>query len=492
VKQRRRIQSTDLLWGSAVLALVVLQFWWLPGEQRTSSDSYSASIDGKLGLYRTLSELFPNVSRDPRSLLPPQPAALLLIAPDRYPTTSEQNELREFVRQGGTLLFAPNWSNPGCDMPALGFETTPLGPIYEVRTSTATGANPPVSQGSAAEASQNEPELPAESDASDAQTGDADKRVATAETESDVAAADEDLSIPPGESNLSPKGNPSTSIQSMDSDNLRDRSVNVAARSDLTREQVDWRKAAILSTPAYDSKVLVRSDSATPEVVAWRLGNGTIVACSSPDIFSNRSLLESNSRRLAIRLVEYCQQSVSTADGQPGPIVLCEFLTASEAYRHAGILLSPALRIGSLQLMLLAVLAGWYGFHRFGPPRIVDSEQRRNLSDSAIAVGDLQYRLNDGSRVIHQYMDYVNTELRRKYGGTVQLDNIAEIIQRTGFSEAELTTGMRNAERLQSKQGVSAAATAKCIHWLAVLKQRLAGPDTHSPQATSDRQATPD
>ena len=61
MKKKRRLQRSDRIWAGAALLLVLLQFWWLPGEDGSAADSYSTTVDGKLALYRLASRLFPRV-----------------------------------------------------------------------------------------------------------------------------------------------------------------------------------------------------------------------------------------------------------------------------------------------------------------------------------------------------------------------------------------------------------------------------------------------
>ena len=478
MKKRLQVQPTDLLWGTVVLLLIILQFWWLPGERGATSDSYSPSLDGKLGLYRTLSSLYPEVVRDPLRLTPQRSATLIVVAPDRYPTGREASELADFVRQGGTLLIAPNWSSEPCQLTPLQVDISPMDIFNSVSTSSSTSSiptTPAATPDSSTSGSKDSSEMPAEAESPEAPL----QSPNDAETSNAVEENGGLLDVPEGEAGIRPPTGPSSEIGSLDQDEMRNRSIVVSASSDLVGTAVDWRKSSSITRPpnARQLEVLVTSADGTPEVMSWRIGQGRIVACSSPDVFSNRSMLKTESRRLAVRLVEYCHQAADKSDPTQRPLVLCEFLTASNAYRHAGVLLSPALRMGSLQLVLLAVLTAWLGFYRFGPPRITHSEKRRNLSESAVAVGNLQYRLHDGGKLVCQYMEYINSELRRTHGGIVQLDHIDELCRRTGLSEDELSDQLRKAERLQSSTGVSSAAAAECIRWLAELRQRLSTPD---------------
>lgn len=490
MSRKSSVPTSDLLWGSAVVLIVILQFWWLPGEQRAPSDSWSASVDGKLGLYRTLSQLFPIVTRDARQLIPPRPASLLLIAPERNPTVEEQDALYRFVYGGGTLLFAPGWTVSDCRMPALGIEVraeAESGSHTEAAAGTTGPGQPP---GTPAGTSNTDADAPSPGPAEDPQRPTAGEMTAEAEESgnatsagasgSDAPAAtssgDEDeseLEIPKGEARAAPRGGTGPTMETLDGMD-RPQTVEVTVRSELVDNAVLWRKSASISEPGrgFASRVLVRSGEGVPEVLAWELGQGRVVLCSSPDVFSNRGLLDRHSRRLAVRLIEYGHAPLVNGT-RPAPIVLCEYLSASDAWRHAGVLLSPALRIGSLQLMLLAVLAGWYGFHRFGPARREHTARRRNLADSARAVGDLQYRLRDGGPVVRQYLDYVSHLLRRRAGHAVRLDDLAELSARSGQSEDALREQLGEAVRLQTSERVSPEQTAASIRWLSRLKRQL-------------------
>ena len=92
MKKKSRLLQSDIFWGMGAALLVLLQFWWLPGEDGSAADSYSTTVDGKLGLYRTLSQLFPRVDRDALNVVPRDSATLILVAPDRYPNEKEQQE----------------------------------------------------------------------------------------------------------------------------------------------------------------------------------------------------------------------------------------------------------------------------------------------------------------------------------------------------------------------------------------------------------------
>ncbi len=458
---KSQLARTDLAWGLGIVVLIVLQVWWLPGEKRSAADSYSNSTDGQLGLYRTLSLLFENVNRLDNRLLPDGDCTLLLIAPDRTPNAVEEERLYEFVTRGGRLLFAVNENLPGVNLPLLGIHSSRPG----------SGLS---------------------SEALFEMTDDHD---------TDKSDTEPLVEFPSGPS-ISPKADllpvPELRVNAPDE-------VTVSGR--IVNEPVTWRSSCDL-TPSFrfDQETLVLSERGS-EVMMWRLGAGLIMVSSGAEIFSNRSLLFPASRRLAIRLVhelhdkplpkvtplsdaaiggEYDSDSTESQlstvsdpdaagpdDGNGSSIVVSEFLNASASYRDTGVLLSPMLRAGTLQLIVLAVLCIWMGFHSFGPAHPARRRERRSLNDSARATGNLQYRLKDGGIVVRTYLDYLNSQLRRRLGGAVGLDDYELIALRTGLPSDEVRVQLETAEKLSLSSSVSSSEAAASVRWLASLRARL-------------------
>lgn len=243
-------------------------------------------------------------------------------------------------------------------------------------------------------------------------------------------------------------------------------SETVDASSDLVDGAVEWNSSADLEVPSYlATETLVSSTSDRVEVATWPMGSGRVVACSSPDIFSNRSMLSRSSRRLAVRLVERGYLHGNEMSNQQTPIVLSEYFNASDAYAQTGVLLSPSLRIGTLQLVLVAVLGIWLAFYRFGPAQEVSTLQRRSLTESARAVGNLQYRLNDGGAVIRSYLEYIRSQLRRRYGSIVRLDQPEALAQRTGMNVAEVRDRLAEAHVGGSRASRAEKRRHVCVGW---------------------------
>jgi hypothetical protein len=224
------------------------------------------------------------------------------------------------------------------------------------------------------------------------------------------------------------------------------------------------------------TETLLTSSDGEVEAATWTMGYGRVVVCSSADLFSNRAMLYKGSRRLAVRLVERCAaNSGSELDIEDHRIIINEYFNASDSFQNTGILFSPTLRIGTLQLLLVAILGIWMAFHRFGPAVDVSNTQRRSLTESAQAVGNLQYRLRDGGTVVRSYLDYMSSQLRRRYGSALRLDQPDAIANRAGMNVQEVRDQLHEAEVMAQSSQLSATKTAAMLRWLATLQQRLSG-----------------
>jgi hypothetical protein len=451
VSKRRRLFQSDTFWGTLAVVLVLLQFWWLPGAASSSSDSHSTTIEGCLGVFGIMQELFPNVRRDAANVVPAQPATMLLIGPQRYPSEAEQQRLLEFVMNGGQLIFAPRWHDPAFESPLLGIYCEPrVGYGLQNEFINATAAAPAAPPGAGT------------SPTGDSTTG---TNAAPGGSPGTPAAPP----APPARVNVDPKSAPG---------------AEVIAQGELTDQPVMFHATAELDLirNSFESEALLRTSDGSVEMASHWLGYGRVVVCSSPDLFSNRSMLKPELRRLAVRVVEHCRLAAVQYGRTADPIVFNEYFNASSAFQQTGILFSPLLRNGSLQLLLVAVLGIWLAFQRFGPAEDVTTVQRRSLSESAQAVGNLQYRVRDGGTVVARYLDFISSQMRRRFGGAVRLDDPRSIASRTGLHQTEVATELDAARRLASEPGVSPVRAAQTLRWLARLNERLAGHVTRSSQ----------
>lgn len=500
MKKKRRLLQSDTFWGLTAVFLVVLQFWWLPGEDGSAADSYSTTVDGKLGLYRVLSQLYPRVERDALLVVPEERSCLVLISPDRYPNEKEQTELYQFVYNGGTLVFAPNWDDPEFKMVSLGIQTKER--QWSVTTMATPSATTPATPGVAPVTVGDPDDLPAE--AAETQVRSTPETAAPSTGKS--AAELEMDAIPPNRSQSAIQSGPASNADSDDKnklsspeemlkkktpgltpapgieptqDDLEDLTTpgeKVDVSSDLVEGSVEWHSSADLEVPRSPAtETLVSSTEDRIEAATWPIGSGQVIACSSSDIFSNRSMLSRNSRMLAVRLVERGYLHGRENFGDDMPIVLSEYFNASDAYAQTGVLFSPSLRIGTLQLVLVAVLGIWLAFYRFGPAQDASTLQRRSLTESAQAVGNLQYRLNDGGAVIRSYLEYIRSQLRRRYGSMARLDQPETLASRAGMNVDEVRMRLAEAQTLADTAGLSREKTAASLRWLAEFQRRLSG-----------------
>ncbi len=479
MKKKHRLLQSDTFWGLAAALLVLLQFWWLPGEDGSAADSYSTTVDGKLGLYRTLSQLFPQVTREAVKVVPAQSATLILIAPDRYPNEKEQQQLYEFVYNGGDLLFAPNWMSyewatpdeppPEVYLPSLGIHLK-----YRSDSTVAAAATPVPGATPASPGTTTQDRSTTKEEASSASTDSPETVGSTPATDGSAPAADGSATSSPA-AGSTPVTTANTSVTA--DDEKEGRGVAVRASSRLVSDYVDFQSTAELQLPSHlTTETLLTSAGGTVEAATWQMGSGRIVVCSSADLFSNRAMLFKGSRRLAVRMTERCsaKNEDSTSNSQPA-IVISEYFNASDSFQNTGILFSPTLRIGTLQLLLVAILGIWMAFHRFGPALYVTNSQRRSLTESAQAVGNLQYRLSDGGIVVRSYLDYMTSRLRRRYGSLLRLDQPEQIANRAGMDVEEVRAQLHEAHLMAESGQLPSAKAAAMLRWLAKLQQRLEG-----------------
>ncbi|MEM7455226.1 MAG: DUF4350 domain-containing protein [Planctomycetota bacterium] len=413
-KTRPFLRRFDWFWLGLVILVVVLQFWWLPGTTQLPDDTYSSSIEGKLGFYRVVERIFPSVDRSRDQLVPDEPCLLVMISPERYPNEREQKQLKEFVNNGGVLLFAPNWSKRNFDASELGFElkaVPPRGP----RSTGASTIEDPVQSDDVVE----------------------DESGPDIETDPGILATTRDLKV----------------------------------YSDIVDGTFKVRTRSLFDDTPYMFDELAATDEGEQYAISWFYGNGVISVCSSPDVFTNMSMMDEAHAFFAVKLIEHAFDK-SQLDPRVDSVTFSEYFNVASNYRYSGILFSPVLRGGTLQLMLIGLLFAWFSFHRFGPALSSLAGKRRSLEDSARAVGNLLYRSSDGGAALRNYVEYVNSRLRREYGNMVSLDKVDLLAARSGLPAEEIRTKLIRCKQLSGAPNVSSADAAEMIRWLT---QLLAG-----------------
>ncbi len=451
--KRLRLQRADKIWLAVVGLLILLQFWWLPGDRRLADDSFSTSIEGKRGVYQTLKRLseagiLPQVTREANRLIPDKKCTLVILSPDRYPTPEEANALRAFVYQGNSIVIAPSWVAPDFAIDSLDIRFKRATSLYD-NSANIKNALTTLPGTSATENGSSQPEV-------------------RLPPESDVGETSDDDDIPGivghggNEQQVITNGVNALVIQEL------------RVQSSLTPDVVPWRTAAEVTLPTYqDTEILVgRSGRYSAQAASWDYGPGRVIAVATPDPFSNHSMLKADQAELAIRLINHARKAQGLDNSSP--VVVSEYLNASGAYHGTTLLVGPDLRAGTLQLLTIAVLAAWWGFHRFGPAERAKSLQRRSLTESAAAMGTLFQRTASGAHVVRNYLDFVSTKLKTLVGPSIGLDDYREIALRARLSEDDVQQRLKNAVAATSRLCTNAQA-AGFIRDLAQLLHQLSG-----------------
>ena len=487
MKKKRQLQRSDVFWLLAVGLLVLLQFWWLPGDPGTPDDTYSNTIEGKRGFFETVKALsnanmLPTVRRESEKLIPDDISTLVILSPDRYPDQNEQRELTEFVRSGGSLMFAPNWANPDFMISALSINTSKKSFQSEDYVVTATAATPATqAPGQNAPADQpgstsaGSPDLTAEApnqmdSSSSAQKGSVNvaPRAGTDDEDKDKTKdlIEDAIRTQPGLQSSPVPTMPGEEDTYADISNLK-------TQSPLVSGSVAWRTRAEMLPGRLQPVVLVKTNEGTIQAATWNYGNGNVLLSASADVFSNRAMLDSSQAELAIRLLERLHSEHDDPAGTQ--IVVSEFLNASDSYRSTGVLMSPSLRSGTLQLLVVGLLAGWFGFHRFGPAKRSTSSERRSLTESATAVGNLFFRTQSGSEAVACYVDYFKAQLQALFGSTMRIDDHKTIARRTGLDLNEVSERIGSAISQSKIRSTTAPQAAAAIRDLSEILNRLTG-----------------
>jgi hypothetical protein len=106
-------------WPVMTLAAISLHFWFPETSTGSAHDSYSPTALGQKAFYRLVADHPANLSvtRNRRPLTValntlPTEGVLCLLGPERFPTSEEWSALIDWVRNGGSLVFAFGGTKP--------------------------------------------------------------------------------------------------------------------------------------------------------------------------------------------------------------------------------------------------------------------------------------------------------------------------------------------------------------------------------------------
>ncbi len=203
-----------------------------------------------------------------------------------------------------------------------------------------------------------------------------------------------------------------------------------------------------------------------PQAVRLPVGNGRLVVLATDEVFTNRAQVHEGSEAylLAWRIVE---QRL----GQ-GTLYFDEHLNYTGTPQTVGLLFDPLFRPITMQLLLVAVLFGWLGSRRFGPPAPSADPPRRSIVEHAEALGNLQYRAGSAGHAVAAYLDWWRHELHLQGGHQSQAELISRLAHLSRREPAQIAQLLQDASRA-AETGMSSARATVMIRELSRLRQRL-------------------
>lgn len=434
--------KSEVGWLAGVAIVILLGFWWIPGDRNTADDSYSVSTDGKKAFFRATQELldYP-VRRNVDRLLPPADAdTLVMIGPARYPDSGEWKKLHDWIQEGHTLVFAARFDDPAVrPIPEMGFEIVAL--QFDPEDDGATiplGGGKAKTKAKSTTSTKSDPKLQAEKDPDDEDSDDEG-----ADPEDDEEAA-EPVDM------ISDDANPFDSAR--------------IAETELVTGSTYWSSQSRIVSGGYGTTPLVTTADDHVGAIVREIGAGYLVVCSSDHVFTNRTLMESEHRELAWRIFEQGQTT--------GPVYFDEYMNESGTPRMFGIIFHPRIRPFTLQLLLVTILFGWWGSRRFGPVQEHEDATRRDVREHAAALGQMHYKVKGGQRSVKFAYDRFKSDMRLTT--IAEQSHAAVVAARSGLEEhevADLINRIRFAEDFHGKLPNSEAAGL--IIQLAELRNRI-------------------
>ena len=418
-KKPRSSRLGSALWLLALGAALALHLWF-PHLDAGVNDTYNVDAGGRNALYQFAERRALSARRNHESLITrldnlDRRTTLCLLGPARYPTPREWEALLDWVQSGGRLLLAARWEEPALIVPRLSLRVT---------------ADHPDGKGSFG-LKPDRPE-PAKSDPAP------ERSAPTRET-------------PPAEGEPQPAtSNSATAAKPVPN-----------WTSLLPDSNFTWKTAGAVDAPG--AEVLVKTGG-RPQAARVRYGAGSIVLLASDYIFSNAALFERDRRNgvLAVKLLE--------AAGNGDELLFDESLNATGTPRVVGVLLDPALRPTTVQLIVLLVIFGWRGNRRFGGILPKAAPARHDVADHTNSLGNLYYKAHHSQGVLREYLDQLRTDLRLRYVKGHEKRVLAPFAQKAGLSVEEIERLFTDAEGAIRKPRLTRREAASAIRKLAHLR----------------------
>ena len=409
-------RMSSVLWLAA-LAMALSLHVWFPRIDSAVNDTYNFDVGGRNALYQFAERRMGYVNRNHEPLANwldglDDDSTLCLLGPARYPSPREWEALLTWVNGGGKLLVAARWNDADLAIPGI-----------QARVKSTVVKKPF--------------QLPGAGNR---------KKPASPPSGGGTNSSEDDKSM-------------TTAGQSAVAVPI---STTLAPGVDFT-----WKTEGVIDAPSFDAsaaEVLVKTAD-SPQAVRIHHGLGSIVLVASDFIFSNAALHEGDHRNgiLAVKLLE----AAGTADS----IVFDESLNETGTPRVVGVLLDPALRPTTIQLVALIVLFGWRGNRRFGGLLPKSSPARHDVADHTNSLGNLYYKAHHGTGVLREYLDQLKTELRLRFAAGHEARILLPIAQKAKMTLDEVQRVLAEADAAARKPKLSRRESAAHIRKLAHLRR---------------------
>ncbi len=425
IRPARRWPVASALWLSLLAAGLALHVWFPRVDAGPLNDTYNVDVGGRNAFYQFAERRTFFASRNHESLVGlvnqiDNDTTLCLLGPARYPTSREWTALLNWVSAGGKLLLAARWEESGVEIPTVGARVT--------STQKPDQESQIFGRGKARSGSRKK---------SDTKPDDKPENSAATPAKADAIAS----SATP----RSPTGPVWTSL--------------------LSDANFTWKTEGVIDAPG--AEILVKTGN-TAQAVRIHHGQGTIVLVASDYIFSNAALYDRDRKNgaLAVKLLY--------AAGATDVVLFDESLNSTGTPRVVGVLLDPALRPATIQLMIVLVIFGWQGNRRFGGLLPKSAPARHDVADHTNSLGNLYYKAHHSAGVLREYVEQLRSELRLRYAAGHEQRILGPLAQKANMSLEEVQTLLAEADTATRKPKLSRRAAASVIRRLAHLRQAAA------------------
>ena len=100
---------------------------------------------------------------------------------------------------------------------------------------------------------------------------------------------------------------------------------------------------------------------------------------------------------------------------------------------------------------------------------MVRETARRSLTEHAVALGNLHFKVGSGSRIVASYLEYFRNELRLHYR---KADEAKALAERAGVPPKQVAQLMEHAKRAKRNPTLEPAKAAWLVRSLAALKKK--------------------